>query len=94
MRIRKTWYHQTSCPMKSLNGKKQQGSSNAPLSATIAPVALCSAETEATEKRVGVNSEFTAWALPRAAPGKTIIGFNGNITQKWASGLRPLGISY
>lgn len=94
MRIRKTWYHQTSCPIKSLNGKKQQHSSNALLSATIALVALCRAETEATEKLVGVNSEFTIWGLPRAAPAKTITGFNGNITQKWASGLGPLGISY
>lgn len=94
MRIRKTWHHQTSCPIKSLNGKKQQGSSNASLSATIAPAALCRAETEATEKLVGVNSEFTIWGLPRAAPAKTIIGFNGNITQKWASELGSLGTGY
>lgn len=50
MRIRKTWYHQTSRPIKSLNGKHREVPLTFPLPATVALVALSRAEAEATEK--------------------------------------------
>lgn len=50
MGIRKTWYHQMSRPIKSLNGKYRKVPLTFPLPATVVPVALWRAETEATEK--------------------------------------------
>lgn len=44
-------------PIKSLNGKYRKVPLTFPLSATVVLVALCRAETEATEKLAGVNSE-------------------------------------
>lgn len=50
MGIRKTWYHQISRPIKSLNGKYRKVPLTFPLPATVVPVALWRAGTEATEK--------------------------------------------
>jgi len=50
MRIRKTWYDQTSCPIKSLNGKYRKAPLMFLLPTTVVLVAHCKVESEPTKK--------------------------------------------
>lgn len=84
MGIRKTWYHQMSAPIKSLHGKYRKVPLTFPLPATVVPVALWRAETEATEKarwgKLGVqnsglfqtcpwqNYHWLRWKVPKYGP--------------------------